>query len=158
MVPLRWLATTIPELASLTFQSQDGPGRAKGLTSLRYPIDLKSYNMTIVRKADDIDATFRGIPELAESFLLLESYSTQGVQAVDPKSTVFPHRTDELPINSYVQYNSNLTIDPVGQNFGERLPPWTVPTYDTKHRNQFSVHSASQYEVTGTQSRRYIQS
>ncbi|KAI0384963.1 hypothetical protein F5Y04DRAFT_202214 [Hypomontagnella monticulosa] len=113
---------TIPELASLTFQSQDGPGCRGGLTSLRYPIGLKSYNTSAVRKVyDDIDATFREVPELAGSFFLLEGYSTQGVQAVDPKSTAFPHRSDNLLVTSYLQYKPNSTIDPIGQEFGQRL-------------------------------------
>lgn len=113
---------TIPELASLTFQSEDGPGCAKGLTSLRYPIGLQSYNTAAVRKVyDKIDATFREVPELAGSFFLLEGYSTQGVEAVDARSTAFPHRDDKILVTSYVQYQPNATIDPIAQDFGKTL-------------------------------------
>ncbi|KAI1382420.1 hypothetical protein F4677DRAFT_401876 [Hypoxylon crocopeplum] len=122
---------TIPELASLTFQSEDGPGCAKGLTSLRYPIGLTSYNTAAVRKVfDDIDATFREVPELAGSFFLLEGYSTQGVQAIDPRSTAFPHRGDKILVTSYVQYQPNATIDPIAQAFGERLRQYLLEGSD----------------------------
>ncbi|KAI1777235.1 hypothetical protein F4818DRAFT_341465 [Hypoxylon cercidicola] len=113
---------TTSELASLSFQSEDAPGCAKGLTSLRYPIGLKSYNTATVRKVyDEIDATFREVPELAASVFLLEGYSNQGVQAVDASSTAFPHRDDKILVTSYLQYQPNATIDPIAQAFGKKL-------------------------------------
>lgn len=113
---------TIPELAAITFQSEDSPACAKGFVSLRYPIGLKSYNTAAVRKVyDEIDETFRNVPELAGSFFLLEGYSTQGVQAVNDQSTAFPHRSDEILVTSYVQYQPNATIDPLAQEFGKKL-------------------------------------
>lgn len=113
---------TVPELAALTFQSEDAAGCAYGLTSLRYPIGLKKYNTEALREVyDDIDETFRRVPELAGSFFLLEGYSTQGVQAVDERSTAFPHRGDEILVTSYVQYKPNSAIDSVAQAFGSRL-------------------------------------
>ncbi|KAI0814416.1 hypothetical protein GGR55DRAFT_431499 [Xylaria sp. FL0064] len=113
---------TLHDLAVLTFQDQDGPGCAYGLTSLRFPIGLKSYNVPAVRKVYDyIDETFAKVPEVAGSFFLLEGYSTQAVQAVDPASTAFPHRDDEILVTSYVQYKPNSTIDPIAEAFGKQL-------------------------------------
>ena len=113
---------TVPELAALTFQSEDAAGCAYGLTSLRYPIGLKSYNMTALRKVyDDIDDTFRQVPEISGSFFLLEGYSTQGVRAVDERSTAFPHRGDKILVTPYVQYKPNPAVDSVAQAFGSRL-------------------------------------
>lgn len=113
---------TLPELAALTFQSEDAAGCAYGKTSIRYPIGLKSYNTAALRQVyDDIDETFRQVPELAGSFFLLEGYSTQGVQAVDEASTAFPHRGDEILVTSYVQYTPNPDIDAVAQEYGSRL-------------------------------------
>ncbi|KAL7622063.1 hypothetical protein AAE478_007564 [Parahypoxylon ruwenzoriense] len=113
---------TVPELASITLQGENSLGCAKGLTSLRYPIGLKSYNTAAVRKVyNEIDKTFREVPELAGSVFLLEGYSTQGVQAIDGKSTAFPHRDDEILATSYVQYKPNATVDPIADVFGRKL-------------------------------------
>lgn len=123
--------TDLPGLAAVTLQSEDTPGCAYGLTSLRYPIGLKSYNITALRKVyDDIDETFQQVPELAGSFFLLEGYSTQGVQAVDETATAFPHRSDEILVTSYVQYKPNSTIDPIAQEYGLRLRKYLLEGSD----------------------------
>ncbi|KAI0915159.1 FAD-binding domain-containing protein [Ustulina deusta] len=115
------LATT-QELAALTFQDVDGPGCAYGLTSLRYPIGLETFNVAAVRKVFDfIDKSFREIPEIAGSFFLLEGYPTQAVQAVDEKSTAFPHRSDEILVTSYVQYKPDPRVDPLADKYGRAL-------------------------------------
>ncbi|RYP92061.1 hypothetical protein DL770_001839 [Monosporascus sp. CRB-9-2] len=135
---------TIPDLAALTFQSEDGPGCAKGLTSLRYPVGLKSYNTAAVRKVyEQIDDTFRETPELAGSFFLLEGYSTQGVQAVDPRSTAFPHRSDEILVTSYLLYQPNATIDPLAQAFGQKLRDYLLEGSDDPSRLRAYVNYAN---------------
>jgi len=113
---------SIHDLAVLTYQDVDGPGCAYGLTSLRFPIGLKSYNVPAVRQVyNDIDATFQKTPEVAGSFFLLEGYSTQAVKAIDPATAAFPHRDDNILVTSYVMYAPNSTIDPIAKEFGERL-------------------------------------
>ncbi|KAI0165178.1 hypothetical protein GGR52DRAFT_97996 [Hypoxylon sp. FL1284] len=135
---------TTHELAALTFQDADGPGCAYGLTSLRYPIGLKSYNVGAVREVyNEIDETFRNVPELAGSFFLLEGYSTQAVQAVDPDSTAFPHRGDEILVTSYIQYKPNATIDPVAQEFGEKLRQYLLDGSDEPTRLRAYVNYAN---------------
>ncbi|KAI1320500.1 FAD-binding domain-containing protein [Xylariaceae sp. FL0255] len=122
---------TIHELAVLSYQDLDGPGCAYGLTSLRYPIGLDSYNISAVRKVyNEIDETFRKVPEIAGSFFLLEGYATQGVRAVDPKTTAFPHRSDKILITSYVQYKPNSTIDSVAHDFGKKLQKYLLEGSD----------------------------
>lgn len=92
------------------------------MTSLRYPVGLKSYNVSAVRQVyNEIDETFSKVPEVAGSFFLLEGYSTQAVKAVDPESTAFPHRDDNILVTSYVMYQPNSTTDPIAQEFGKKL-------------------------------------
>ncbi|PQE31559.1 hypothetical protein CJF32_00009371 [Rutstroemia sp. NJR-2017a WRK4] len=113
---------SLHDLAVVTFQDVNGPGCAYGLTSLRYPIGLKSYNVAAVRQVyNSIDETFRRVPEIAGSFFLLEGYSTQAVKAVDPRITAIPHRDDNILVTSYVMYAPNSAIDPVAKEFGEQL-------------------------------------
>lgn len=122
---------TIPELAALSFQSIEGPGCVKGLSSLRYPIGLKSYNTAAIRKVyDEIDATLREFPELAGSFFLLEGYPTQGVEAIDASSSAFPHRDDKILVTSYLQYKPNETIVPIAQAFGKKLRSYLLEGSD----------------------------
>ncbi|KAI0854095.1 hypothetical protein F5Y00DRAFT_222271 [Daldinia vernicosa] len=135
---------TIPELAALTFQDENGPGCAKGLTSLRYPIGLKSYNTASIRKVyNEIDETFRRVPELAGSFFLLEGYSTQGVQAIDEASTAFPHRSDEVLVTSYVQYKPDESMDTTAQEFGKKLRDYLLEGSDDPDRLRAYVNYAN---------------
>jgi len=122
---------TLPELAALSYMSEDSAGCAYGMTSMRYPIGLKTYNTAALREVYvDIDETFRKVPELAGSFFLLEGYSTQGVKAVEEASTAVPHRCDEILVTSYVQYKPNVAIDWVAQEFGSRLRKYLLEGSD----------------------------
>jgi hypothetical protein len=109
-------------MAAVSFQNLESIACRKGLTSHRYPIGLKSYNTAAVRKVyDELDNTMREVPELAGSVFLLEGYSTQGVQAIDARSSAFPHRSDELLLCPYIQYQPNATITPIAQALGRKL-------------------------------------
>ncbi|KAI0556212.1 FAD-binding domain-containing protein [Xylaria curta] len=113
---------TTHELAALTFQDSDGPGCAYGMTSLRFPIGLKTFDVPAVRRVFDyIDQSFQDIPEIAGSFFLLEGYSTQAVQTIDERSTAFPHRADNLLVTSYIQYAPDPRIDPLADAYGREL-------------------------------------
>ncbi|KAK6064225.1 6-hydroxy-D-nicotine oxidase 1 [Seiridium cupressi] len=122
---------TVPELAALTFQDEDGTGCRKGLTSQCFPIGLESYNTASIRKVyDEIDETLKAVPELAGSFFLLEGYSTQGVQAVDARTTAFPHRGDKILVTPYIQYEPNATMDPIAEAFGQKLRRYLLERSD----------------------------
>ncbi|RBR08465.1 uncharacterized protein FIESC28_10265 [Fusarium coffeatum] len=115
-------AVPMPELAQVTLMGEDTVACAKGSTSLRYPIGLKSYNPPAVRKVyDSIAEISHRVPELAGSFFLLEGYSTQGVKAVDAAKSAFPHRDDEILITSVIQYKPNATLDALAQEHGRKL-------------------------------------
>ncbi|KAI0970445.1 FAD-binding domain-containing protein [Xylaria arbuscula] len=119
------------DLAVITYQDLDGPGCAYGMTSLRYPIGLKSHNIAAVRKVyNTIDETFRRVPEVAGSFFLLEGYSTQAVEAIDPNATAFPHRDDKILITSYIMYTPDDAITPLAQEFGKKLRQYLLDGSD----------------------------
>ncbi|KAH7245213.1 hypothetical protein BKA59DRAFT_475500 [Fusarium tricinctum] len=115
-------AAPMPDLASIAIMGQDTPACAKGLTGLRYPIGLKTYNAPAVRKVfNSIAEITRRVPELTGSFFLLEGYPTHGVKAIDAKNSAFPHRDDEILITSYLSYKPNATLDGLAQEHGENL-------------------------------------
>ena len=113
---------TIQELAKLTFMDEDSPSCSKDFTSLRYPIGLKSYNTEAVRKVyNEIDETIQRVPELSGSVFLLEGYSTQAVQAVDERTTAFPHREDNILVTSYVQYKPDPALYSAAEELGKKM-------------------------------------
>ncbi|KAI1822817.1 FAD-binding domain-containing protein [Xylaria intraflava] len=109
----------------------DSANCAYGMTVLRDPIRLKSYNVAAVRQVyDEIDATFRRVPEVTGSIFLLEGYSTQAVQAVNPDSTAFPHRDDKLLITSCIMYEPNAAIDPIARELSKKLQKYLLDGSD----------------------------
>lgn len=130
-------------LAELTFQDEHGAGCKYGLTSLRYPIGLKTYDIAALRMVyDDIDQTFRQHPQLAGSFFLLENYSTQAVQAIDEDSTAFPHRSDKILVTSYIQYQPDADVELVAHEYGLRLRKHLLDKSDDPTRLRAYVNYA----------------
>ncbi|KAF5872601.1 putative fad-dependent oxygenase protein [Botrytis fragariae] len=135
---------SLHDLAVVTFQDADGPGCAYGMTSLRYPIGLKSYNATAVRQVyNEIDSTFRQVPEIAGSFFLLEGYSIQAVKAIDAASKAFPHRDDNILVTSYVMYAPDSNIDPIAKEFGEKLRKYLLDGSDDPEHLRAYVNYAN---------------
>lgn len=133
----------MPDLAALSFMSEDSLGCAKGYTGLRYPIGLKSYNVPALRKVfNEIAATSRRTPELAGSFFLLEGYSTQGVKPIDERTSAFPHRDDNILVTSYIMYKPNASLDALAQEHGERLRGYLLEASEEPERLRAYVNYA----------------
>lgn len=88
---------TLPGISSLTGNGYDGLACGHGSVSLRFPIDVESYDVQAQR---DVYEKFKEItiqePALNGSFFLFEGYPVKGVQDVPVESTAFPHRADNL--------------------------------------------------------------
>lgn len=68
-----------------------------GLSHVSSPIGLLTYNITANRQAFDLfTKTTSEIPALKGSILVFEGYSLGGMKAIDPDSTAFPHRSDNI--------------------------------------------------------------
>ncbi|KAL9009443.1 MAG: hypothetical protein Q9173_005533, partial [Seirophora scorigena] len=82
-----------------SFQASVGdPTCATGISSkLRFPVGLKTYNVStnreIYRLFEDMIAA---APALNTSFVQFEAFPMQAVKAVDPASTAYPHREDDI--------------------------------------------------------------
>ncbi|KAI8316760.1 FAD-linked oxidoreductase [Colletotrichum sp. SAR11_59] len=136
-------STAMPDLAVKVFTSEDSLGCAKGNTGLRYPIGLKRYDLPAIRKVfDDMTEMSLTVPELAGSFFMLEGYSTQGVKAIDEKSSAFPHRDDDLLVTPYVVYKPNASLDALAQDYGERLRGHLLKASDDPERLRAYVNYA----------------
>jgi hypothetical protein len=96
-IPIQSGAATLPEVASLTENGNDGPACGHGTSSLRFPVGLQKYNVTAQRAVyDKFKEITTQIPALGSSFFLFEGYPVKGVKAVPEESTAFPHRKDNL--------------------------------------------------------------
>ncbi|KAK3308387.1 uncharacterized protein B0T15DRAFT_524296 [Chaetomium strumarium] len=138
------------ELAVVTFQDADGLGCAYGSTSLRFPTVLKAYNPAALRKVyDDFDATLREVPALAGTLWLIEGHAVQGVQAVDPDSTAFPHRSERVLISPFINYKPDAALDGVAQALGRRTRQYLVDGSDEPGRLKAYVNYAHGDEPLG---------
>ena len=64
---------------------------------MQFPFGLLEHNITATRQIYDY---FRNVttlqPLFKQSIVVFEAYSLEGVKAVDPASTAFPHRDDNI--------------------------------------------------------------
>lgn len=68
-----------------------------GLTQVQSPIGLLTYNITSNRQAYELyKKKTVEIPAFNGSVLLFEGYSLGGMKAVDPDSSAFPHRSENI--------------------------------------------------------------
>ncbi|KAK4233777.1 hypothetical protein C8A03DRAFT_47748 [Achaetomium macrosporum] len=141
---------TYHELAVLTFQDADGLGCAYGATSLRFPTVLKSYNPAALRKVyDDFDATLQQVAELAGTIWLIEGHAVQAVQAVNPDSTAFPHRSESVLISPFINYKPNPALDEVAQALGRRTRQYLLDGSDDPTKLRAYVNYAHGDEPFG---------
>ncbi len=96
-IPIQSGTVTLPEIARLTENGNDGPGCGHGSVILRFPIDVEKYDIQAQRAVYEKLKEFTiNEPAFKGSFFLLEGYPVKGVQDVPSDSTAFPHRADNL--------------------------------------------------------------
>ncbi|KEZ42841.1 FAD-dependent oxygenase [Scedosporium apiospermum] len=90
------------------------PCQKAGFANPRFPLYLKSYNVSAQRQAYDLFASsiggFGSTP-FSNSLFMFEGYSMQGVQAIDSQSSAFAFRQDNLltaPLITYEPAGSQL--------------------------------------------------
>jgi FAD/FMN-containing dehydrogenase len=87
------------------------PACQPGATYVPFPVGTVNIPISGIRKAYEIQASLP--PSLNESWRVIESYSMAGVQAVEPDSTAFPERQNNLLISPFVMYepSGNVKVD-----------------------------------------------
>lgn len=94
---------------------------AKGSTSaMLFGVSLKRWNLEGLRATLDIYNTLP--PELRNSFVLLEAYSTRGVEAVSDDETAYPDRFNQILASPAMYYQEgNASLDDLAADFGGRM-------------------------------------
>lgn len=86
-----------PDVLDATGTGMNSPMCQDGHTNMQFPFGLKEHNITAVRQIWDYYSNVTTVqPVYNQSIVVFEAYSLEGVQAVDPDTTAFPHRTDHL--------------------------------------------------------------
>lgn len=92
-----------------------------GTQRMQFAADLLTYNATTSRELYDL---FRDVsvakPEFRGTILVFESYSVQGIKAVDPDTTAYPHRGDNIIWTQVIQYDYNPSLDAEAIAWGEQ--------------------------------------
>ncbi|PKS05902.1 hypothetical protein jhhlp_007733 [Lomentospora prolificans] len=99
------------------------PCQKSGLSNPRFPLYVRSYNVTAQKQAYDLFASaVTADSPFYHSLYLFEGYSMQAVRAVDERSTAFAFRDDNLltaPLITYTPGDSEL--DTAAARLGNQL-------------------------------------
>ncbi|KAL8692768.1 MAG: hypothetical protein Q9218_002275 [Villophora microphyllina] len=93
-----------------------------GPTRRIFPYGLQIYNTTSIRQVYDLFKTFLDEhPEFAGSMIGCEGHAVGGMKAVDPVSTAYPHRDDNVLVSFAPVYPRFAASDAVALDFADRI-------------------------------------
>lgn len=120
-VSIKASTTDITGMNAVAGAAYGTPACAKGSTSaMLFGVSLKRWNIAGLRATLSIYGTLP--PELRNSFVLLEAYSTRGVEAVSDDETAYPDRFNQILASPAMYFAlGNATLDNVAADFGKRM-------------------------------------
>lgn len=94
---------------------------AKGsISAMLFGASLKRWNIAGLRATLDIFGALP--PELHNSFVLLEAYSTRAVEAVPDDETAYPDRFNQIVASPAMYFTlGNASLDAIAADFGGRM-------------------------------------
>ncbi|KAL8668916.1 MAG: hypothetical protein Q9168_006469 [Polycauliona sp. 1 TL-2023] len=111
------------EVSHRSFQASVGdPTCQAGLsTKTRFPVGLKTYNISTNRQIYDLfeDMIIKH-PALSTSFVQFEAFPMQAVKAVDRASTAYAHRDDDILVAFSTQYLLSPENVATANNYGRK--------------------------------------
>ncbi|KAI4127298.1 MAG: hypothetical protein LQ338_003258 [Usnochroma carphineum] len=112
------LPTEIQPAAS---QDSDSGVCKFGSTWRLFPVGLKAYNITANRQVYDLyKQLVAEHPEFSGSVAQFENYAQEGMRAVDPVSTAYPHRDDAILVSFAPVYAPSEASDAIAFDFGNK--------------------------------------
>lgn len=92
---------------------------AHGTQHLLFAADLLTYNISTNRAIYELFKNMTvAYPEFRTSIVLFESYSQQGVKAVEFDSTAFPNRESNIVFSIVIQYAPEPSLDEISLAWG----------------------------------------
>lgn len=99
----------------------DGPVCASGSSQLLFPVGLLAYNISTNRAIYDL---FKQMvdqnPQFNGSYVQFENYALEGMKAVNPDSTAYPHREDNCLASYDFQYPPGADNDEIAVKYGHQ--------------------------------------
>lgn len=127
-----------------SFQASVGdPTCATGIsTKTRFPVGLKTYNASTNRKIyslfEDMVTT---APALNTSFVQFEAFPMQAVKAVDPTSTAYAHRDDDILVAFSTQYVHSSANAAMATRYGRKARQLFVKGAQPMRLNAYSNYA-----------------
>ncbi|KAL9614728.1 MAG: hypothetical protein Q9167_000797 [Letrouitia subvulpina] len=113
--------TPFPKLRHALGQGVTDPLCAAGKTTVTFPVGLETYNVETNRKVYELFTEMvTQAPDLKGSFIQFEGYSLQGMKAVDPISTAYGHRDDNILVSYTMAYPPSAANDAVAAKYGRQ--------------------------------------
>ncbi|OJJ04867.1 hypothetical protein ASPVEDRAFT_86246 [Aspergillus versicolor CBS 583.65] len=101
-----------PDVPDATGTGVHSPMCQHGKTNMQFPFGLLEHNITATRQIYDYFANVTAAqPVYNQSIVVFEAYSLQGVQAVDPAESAFPHRADRFLCDVLITYDPDSSLD-----------------------------------------------
>jgi hypothetical protein len=89
-------------------------------SAMLFGVSLREWNVAGLRATLDIYNTLP--PDLRISFVLLEAYSTSGVEAISADKTAYPDRFNQILVSPFMYYpRGNASLDNIAADFGGRM-------------------------------------
>ncbi|KAF2799613.1 FAD-binding domain-containing protein [Melanomma pulvis-pyrius CBS 109.77] len=110
-----------PKVLAHEGTSEQDPICGKGQQHMQFDAGLLNYNITAQRAIFDLFAKkVKHDPSLVYSFVVMEGYSTEGVDTVDPVLSSFALRDDKLLVAINIQYPPNASLDEFAIEWGRQ--------------------------------------
>ncbi|KAF9728934.1 hypothetical protein PMIN06_010360 [Paraphaeosphaeria minitans] len=120
-VSCRSASLPYPKIPQNEGTSAQDPICGKGLQHMQFDAGLVKYNVTAQRAIYNLFAEkVKHDPSLEYSFIVMEGYSLQGVDNVDPAESAFALRDDKLLVAINVQYPPNPSLDDFAIEWGKQ--------------------------------------
>ncbi|KAL8990020.1 MAG: hypothetical protein Q9169_008228, partial [Polycauliona sp. 2 TL-2023] len=132
------------EVSHRSFQASVGdPTCAAGIsTKSRFPVGLKTYNVSTNRKIYNLfEEMITTTPALATGFVQFEAFPTQAVKAVDPASTAYAHRHDDILVHETKWYNSSAANAAAAIKYGRKARQLFVEGAHPMRLNAYSNYA-----------------
>ncbi|KAL8998301.1 MAG: hypothetical protein Q9169_002615 [Polycauliona sp. 2 TL-2023] len=117
----KWDSLSPSEIQSAASQDIDSAVCAHGSTWRLLPLGLKRYNVTANRQVYEL---FKQLvtqhPDFNRSVGQFESYAQQGMKAVDPDSTAYANRDDDILVSLSPVYPPSALNDAIATEYGNK--------------------------------------
>ncbi|KAL8833742.1 MAG: hypothetical protein Q9170_004104 [Blastenia crenularia] len=132
------------DVSHRSFQASVGdPTCAAGIsTKSRFPVGLKEYNVSTNRMIYDLfEDMITTTPALATSFVQFEAFPMQAVKAVDPASTAYAHRNDDILVAFSTQYLHSAANVAAANKYGRQARQLLVEGAHPMRLNAYSNYA-----------------